>query len=172
MTIIGILSAVLFPSVTGYLRNARDTRKKLELQQLNTGLMQHQWAYGTFKVSGAWYAWAWQWWINYVNPTQFYPKSLLQALQDEGYVGNSIKQKTISDVNSNWPQSNISPCVPSWNSIDLYMLYFDDTIWRYSLSATLENSNQSNIDDIVKSYNGMGANGTCTRYGRNYAIWE
>jgi general secretion pathway protein G len=39
IAIIGILSASLYPSLTGYLSRARDTKKVAELKELHTALV-------------------------------------------------------------------------------------------------------------------------------------
>ena len=50
------------------------------------------------------------------------------------------------------------------------MLYFDDVAGKYSISGYLENPQQADISNIQLSYNGMGVSGTCSLYGRNYAV--
>jgi hypothetical protein len=47
------------------------------------------------------------------------------------------------------------------------MLYFDDSTGKYAISGYLENSKQSDTDNIVLSFNWVWV---CTTYGRNYAV--
>jgi hypothetical protein len=53
--------------------------------------------------------------------------------------------------------SNTAPCVTSPTttaSQNLYMLYFDDSLGKYSISGYLENQLPKNIANIQLSYNG------------------
>jgi prepilin-type N-terminal cleavage/methylation domain-containing protein len=42
IAIIGVLSASLFPALTGYLSRARDTKKISEMRQLHTALLAYK----------------------------------------------------------------------------------------------------------------------------------
>ncbi len=50
IAIIGVLSASLFPALTGYLSRARDTKKIAEIKELNTALITYQIDKSTYHV--------------------------------------------------------------------------------------------------------------------------
>jgi hypothetical protein len=102
-----------------------------------------------------------------------YTKTFFTALQELGYLAPNLKQKIPSSMGSPEITSNISPCnATPWQWQDAYYYYYDLTYERYAISAYLENPKQADIDNIVASYNGTGANGTCTYYGRNYSVGQ
>lgn len=169
--IIGILAASLYPSLKSYLARWRDTAKISEIKQLNTALISYHLDKSTYWV--AWGGWrgGWEWHINYTDSTD-YLKSLFTALQEKWYITGGIKQKTVSDIYSPPILSNTWWCAVSGSSQDLYMLYFNNTTGQYSISGYLENPKWADINNVLLSYNGIWVNGTCTRYGRNYAVGQ
>lgn len=50
IAIIGILAAVLFPSVTGYFERARDVKKKAELHQINFAITSYYMDNGRYEI--------------------------------------------------------------------------------------------------------------------------
>ena len=50
IAIIGVLAASLFPTLTGYLSRARDTKKISEIKDLNAALIVYQSDKGTYHV--------------------------------------------------------------------------------------------------------------------------
>jgi prepilin-type N-terminal cleavage/methylation domain-containing protein len=169
LAIIGILAAGIYPSITGYLARGRDSVKVTEIKQLNTALVLYQVANKTYQVIWAGAGWNWNWWMNYANGGT-YPKSLFTGLQEKWLINKALQDNPATSLLSPPVIRNTAPCVTSSNSQNLYMLYFDDIAGKYSISGYLENQQPANIANIQQSYNGTGANGTCTLYGRNYAV--
>jgi hypothetical protein len=108
--------------------------------------------------------------VNYSGTN--YPSSLFAELKRMWYMDKVSKQKTATDLSLPQIKDNKPPCAVLWTGwgSDLYMFYFNDSIDRYSIAAHLENPKDKDIDNIQISYNGTWANGTCTRYGRNYSV--
>ncbi len=170
LAIIGILAAGLYPAITGYLARWRDSVKVTEIKQINTAIVLYQVANRTYGVSWtAWMGWG-VWWMNYTNGGS-YPKSVFKGLQEKWFINSALHDNPAASLSIPPVIRNIAPCVTSSNSQNLYMLYFDDATGKYSISGYLENPQPADIANIQMSYNGTGGNGTCTVYGRNYAVW-
>ena len=171
IAIIGILATVLFPKVTGYIKRAKDTAKMNELRNITTAINAYWTDRGTYTIP--WVGWMWgsQWWVNYKDGTA-YTKTIAEWLEEYHYLPGWGKFTTIvpATYNKNPVTSNTSPCITTSASQDLYMYYFDNTLGRYSLSTYINYPSDKHIAAILDSFNGSGANGTCTGYGRNYSI--
>lgn len=175
ISIIGVLVAGLYPKLTGYLARGRDSAKITEIAQLNAAIVLYQVANKTYAVP--WAGWQWgppwnsMWWINFVDglPAS-YPKSLFTGLQEKWFMNKSLHDNPASSLYSPAIIYNIAPCITTAASQNLYMLYFDDSVGKYSISGYLENPQPAHIANIQASWNGIWANGTCTNYGRNYAV--
>jgi prepilin-type N-terminal cleavage/methylation domain-containing protein len=169
LAIIGILAAGLYPAITRYIARGRDSVKVTEIKQLHVALVLYQVANRTYQVLGAGSMWLGQGWVNYSNGWT-YPKSLFVVLQEKWFINGALKSLPAMSVTNNPVLFNTSPCVVTSDWQELYMLYYNDATNRFSLSAYLENPQPADITNIVASWNGIWANGTCTRYGRNYAV--
>jgi type II secretory pathway pseudopilin PulG len=171
IAIIGILVAGLYPSLTSYLARWRDATKINEIAQLNTALVLYQVANKTYGVQWTgWMGWG-LWWINFVDwIPMWYTKSLFTGLQEKWFINSSLRATVVDNMTNPPTTYNISPCVTASSSQNLYMLYFDDSVGKYSISGYLENPLPAHIANIQLSWNGMWANWTCSLYGRNYAV--
>jgi hypothetical protein len=111
------------------------------------------------------------WWINFVDGLPAaYPKSLFTVLQEKWFINRSLNNHPTAEMNNPPIIQNTAPCATTANSQNLYMLYFNDATGKYSISGYLENQKTADIANVQASYNGIGANGTCNVYGRNYAV--
>jgi prepilin-type N-terminal cleavage/methylation domain-containing protein len=169
LSIIGVLVAGLYPKITGYLARGRDSTKITEIAQINTALVLFQVANKTYLVPGTGNGWTWEWWINYTNGGT-YLKSLFTGLQEKWFINKSLNDHPTGSWNTPAILSNTAPCVTSPTttaSQNLYMLYFNDSTGKYSISGYLENQLKKNIDNMLLSYNSWTSCGT---YGMNYAV--
>lgn len=72
-------------------------------------------------------------------------------------MNKSLHDHPASDLSTPAILSNTAPCViPTAEPLsqNLYMLYFDDALGKYSISGYLENQLPKNIANIQLSYNG------------------
>lgn len=172
IAIIWILSAILYPSLTWYFERARDTKKKAEINQINLAIINYNIDNLTYKVWNSWQYNNWNWYMNIVS--QSYKKSIIDALVEYWYLKKwSIRifeswkfDKTLK--NNFW-------CEKRWLDFDLFLYYFDDSTWRYSISATMENPKQEDVDNLLKLYYSntilnWRAEWTCNRYWHNYWV--
>lgn len=165
LSIIGMLAAGLYPSLTGYLARWRDTDKITEVAQLNTAIVLYQVANKTYIISGTASLWSWVWAMNYTNGGS-YPKSILTALQEKGFLNKSLQNKDVSGQ----ILSNIAPCTTAYSEKDVYRFYADDITGKYNISAHLENPQQAHITNILLYSNALWVNWICSYYGKNYAV--
>lgn len=110
-----------------------------------------------------------QGWANYYDGVS-YTKSISDALKELGYLPMNFKTVTVIDIYKDKITYNVSPCVISGVSQDLFMYYWSNAAGKYSLSSYLHFPKESHLTNILSSYNGSGSNGTCTRYGMNFAV--
>ncbi len=153
ISIISVLSTLSIGSYSNVMKNGRDTKRKADLRKVQIALEQYYAAHGTFRVDGGA-----NWtdpkcgcgWLSYVDGG-YYRRSVIQALHDEGF----LQETHIED-----PRQEPG-----------YMIYICEGGKVYSLTATLENPNERDIE-FARDHtcNGNGSNGTVTRYGKNYAI--
>jgi type II secretory pathway pseudopilin PulG len=178
IAIIGVLATALFPALTWYLSRARDAKKIAEIKALNTALILYRADKWTYIVPGTG-AGAWQWWVNFVwmYGATTYTKSIFTGLQELWYIAQSLTQKTIADYTKDPVPTIATPWNPCINTVasvpliswGLYMLYFNDLTWQYSISGYLENPKQADIGNIQQAFSPW-VNEICARYGRNYAV--
>jgi type II secretory pathway pseudopilin PulG len=168
IAVIGILAAVMFPTISGYMDRAKDTRKVNELRQISLAINAFRIDKETYFVQGTGHMGWSQGWANYKDGWS-YTKTVAEWLAELWYIKQDISHFTTYSTNTNPIISNVSPCVAAGHSADLYM-YYTDGADRYSLSAYLKYPSDVSILFIQQAYNGTGSNGICTRYGRNYAI--
>ena len=174
--IIGILAASLYPSLTSYLARGRDTAKIAEIKQINTAILSYQTDKSTYKVAGAGIFGTGFGWMSITNGA--YLKSILNWLAELWYLP-LMRQDT--DWLANPIGYTASPCWWAIHPKHLYLFYFDDSTWQYSISGYLENPKESDIANIQLTYNAMGniaipflwlGEGSCNKYGRNYAVGQ
>lgn len=161
--------------MSGYMARARDTARMNELRQLSLALGMYKTDMGTYKVANTGAGWSGIGWINIRE--SWATKSLYEAFQELWYIS---KSKPASQVGSDtWfvPWLASGPCgtyVPpgymSWSATKWQMLYFSDSINKFALSTHLERPTEKDITYIQTTFNWMGLNGTCERYGMNYAV--
>lgn len=153
ISIVSVLSALSIASYSNVMKNSRDTKRKTDLRKVQIALEQYYATYGTYRVDGG-AGWTDPkcgcGWLSYVDGG-YYRRSVIQALHDEGF----LEETHLED-----PRQSPS-----------YMIYICEGGKVYSLTATLENPKQSEIEFARdKTCNGNGSNGTVTRYGKTYAI--
>ena len=149
IAIIGLLSSAVFAGLNSARVKARDAKRVLDLRTLQTALELYYDRYGTYLVAGAGWRGGGQGWVGYEGGSD-YVKSLSRALQEEGF----LSAPRVDD-----PVQNPG-----------YMIYLCESNKVYALSATKENPTAGDIAFIQITCNGTGANGTYTRYGKNYAV--
>lgn len=190
IAIIGILSVVLYPSITGYFERANDSRKITELRQIQLAITNHYTDNWTFSVKGWNYGYKWrnddytgQWWINLKNdPTGWYPElSVVEGLQNKGYIRNGAikifsgnQKKTIKDSRNTICKSPIGEI----RYENLYLFFVNEATGEFAISAYLYYSNPENEEKVKNSFFGDRAKnpnnawGSCTWYGMNYVVTQ
>tara|TARA_B100000745_G_scaffold70940_1_gene42434 strand:- start:5928 stop:6431 length:504 start_codon:yes stop_codon:yes gene_type:complete len=148
IAIIGLLSSTVLASMSSARSKARDAKRKSDLRSAQTALELYYSDYGTYQVANAGYNNGGNGW--FARDTGSYGLSVSQALYNGGYISTGRVEDPIQDPG--------------------YMIYLCDGGQRYSLSATLENPSAEDIAYIQTTCNGIGGNGTYTRYGKNYAV--
>lgn len=153
ISLIGILTTMSIASYSHVMKNSRDAKRKADLRKVKIALEQYYADHGTYRVDGG-AGWSDPkcgcGWLSRVDGG-YYRKSVIQALHDEGFLNETV----IED-----PRQNPG-----------YMIYICEGGKVYSLSSTLENPTQQDIE-FARNHtcNGNGSNGTVTKYGKNYAI--
>jgi prepilin-type N-terminal cleavage/methylation domain-containing protein len=181
IAIIAILAASLYPSMWNYFSRARDVQKINDINKFNNALLTYHTDKETFRISWAgWGIWNF-WWMNFswTYITTVYPKSIVTGLEELGYLGPWIK--VLSDYTQNPVPTIATPQNPCINNVplapqsskELYIFFFDDTTWKYSISWYLENPKLSDINSAISAYSYPSwFDHVCFNYGRNYAIWN
>jgi hypothetical protein len=127
---------------------ARDRQRKADLAALQSALEAYAKANGTYTVKGSGAGGTGQ---GYVDVRYANSISVVDALYKGGY----LSRTNIDDPDpAKRPGYMIYLCAPN----------------RYSISATLEQSTDSNVAYLKTTCNGVGANGTYSQYGKNYAV--
>lgn len=148
IAIIGILASVVLASLNSARAKARDSQRKASLAQVRTALELYYDKYGTYQVAHAGWMDGGNGWLD--DDTGDYGTSVVQALHNEGFLGADSVDDPIQNPG--------------------FMIYVCAGGRAVSLSATLENPSPADIAFIQTTCNGIGMNGTYTRYGKNYAI--
>lgn len=148
ISIIGLLSSVVLANLNTIRSKGRDTKRISDLHNIQLALELYYSKYGTYLVSGTGYSGNGNGWVNYEG--EFYTKSVARGLQEEGLLSASIVEDPTQSPG--------------------YMLYLCETAQVYAISATKENPTAQDLSNIQKTCNGIGANGTYTWYGKNYAV--
>lgn len=174
LSIIGVLVAGLYPSITRYLARWRDSTKITEIAQINTALVLYQVANKSYKIAWAGYFNNGDWWMNIHNFWwPMYVKSIITGLKEKWFLNGAYITSLIwSEYNKNPVVSNTAPCHANPGaSQNLYHLHADDALGKYSISGYLENPKPVDIANIQLSYSGMSMPyGSCNVYGRNYSV--
>ena len=147
--IIGLLSSMILASLSDARVKARDARRKADLQQVRLALELYYSEYGSYLVSGTGYLDCGCGWLNYEDGGD-YLISVTRGLWEEEFLS--------------------APYVDDPVQTPGYMAYLCDDTQAYALSATLENPSAEDTALIQKTCNGIGANGTFSVYGKNYAL--
>lgn len=94
ISIIGLLSSIIFASLSTARKNARDTRRKQDLNQIRTALNLYYDKYGNWMETGSGCGWNYngQGWFNYQGG--IYYKSMAQCLIDNGFTPAAIIDPT------------------------------------------------------------------------------
>jgi type II secretory pathway pseudopilin PulG len=127
---------------------ARDRQRKADLATLQSALEAYAKANGTYTVKGSGAQGTGQ---GYVDIEYANSISVANALYKAGY----LSKPNIDDPDpGKRPNYMIYLCTPN----------------RYSISATLEQSSESDVAYLKTTCNGVGANGTYSQWGKNYAV--
>lgn len=148
IAIIGILASVVLASLDRARSLARDSQRKASLEQIRVAMELYHDSYRTYQVANSGSGGGGQGWIGYEGGA--YVTAVTRALFNE----RAISQPLVDD-----PLTRPG-----------FMIYLCNGGQSYSVSATLENPSPEDIAHIQTTCNGTGANGTHTRYGKNYAI--
>lgn len=171
IAIIGILATTVLASLSDARAAARDAARKSDMRQIQIAMEGYHNRYGTYQVGGAgWYNGG-NGWFGYEDGAA-YTYAVSRALYDEGLVNREYIDDPLS-----------TPSTP------YYMIYVAPDGQDYSVSTTLENATQEDINHAYNVYNGGHAepgcsnvpgaqagatSGTCNgivgRYGKNYAV--
>lgn len=148
ITIIGLLASIVLVSLNSARVKARDTKRMSDLLGVQLALEMYYKKYNTYKVAETGYNGCGCGWLAYEGGS--YAKSVTRGLQEEGFLG--------------------TPIVDDPTQSPGYMIYLCENAQAYAISATKENPTAQDIDLIQKTCNGIGSNGTYTKYGKNYAV--
>lgn len=149
IAIISILSSVVLASLNGARARARDAKRMTELHQIQLALEHYHLEHQTYRVAGAGWSGGGQGWVGYEDGVN-YTKAVTRELYDRGYLPEPIMDDPLSK--------------PS------YMIYLCENFQVYAVSATKEYPTAEDIAFIQRTCNGIGGNGTHTRYGKNFAV--
>lgn len=149
IAIIGILSSTVLASVNSTRAEARDARRMQDLHNIQIAMEMYHNKYGTYKVANSGWQGGGRGWLGYENGGS-YTRAVTRALEEEGFLADPLVDDPIQDPG--------------------YMIYLCEGNQVYSLSATKENPSEEDIEHIKRTCNGVGGNGTHTRYGKNYAV--
>ncbi|MBU6447453.1 type II secretion system GspH family protein [Patescibacteria group bacterium] len=149
IAIIGLLASIVLVALNSARAKARDAQRRANLKQVSTALELYYQDHGTYVVTGGGYNGGGTGWLSFENGLA-YTTSVIHQLQNLGYLAAG----KVED-----PQQNPG-----------YMIYTCNNGQSYALSATLENPTAQDVANIQTSCNGVGANGTYTLYGKNFAI--
>ncbi len=166
IAIIGILAAVMTPSLSRYLARGRDATRVTEMKQLDTAIVLYQVANRTYRMNGFGSGSTGEWWINWMDGST-YPNSILNALKSKWFLNHTIQNQSTADLNNPAVTYNTAPCATSAASQNLYMFYYNDATGKYSVSGYLENQLPANMANMALSYNNAVS---CNLFGRNYAV--
>jgi|AntRauTorcE11897_2_1112592.scaffolds.fasta_scaffold22572_2 prepilin-type N-terminal cleavage/methylation domain-containing protein len=153
IAIIGILASVVLASLNDARALARDSVRRTELRQVQIALEYYYNEHGTYQVTNSGWNGGGSGWFGYENGST-YSVAISRVLYNEGFLSEPLVDAPF----------NSSATQPE------YMMYLCDGGSNYSVSSTLERPTPEDITHIQSTCNGVGANGTNTRYGKNYAI--
>jgi prepilin-type N-terminal cleavage/methylation domain-containing protein len=152
IAIIGTLASVVLASLNTARGKARDANRQSSLNQISKALEFYYNDCGSYIVrdgcTGAYYGSGGQGWFN---DDYGAAGTVAEGLADMGYTGGEVTEPTGEDGYR-------------------YMIYVCNSGQRYAVSATLENPTAEHINHIQTTCNGIGGNGTYSRYGKNYAV--
>lgn len=170
IAIIGILAATVLASLNDARAAARDAQRKSDMRQIQIAMEGYYNKYNTYRVPNAgWYNGGGGW-FGYEDGDA-YTTAVSRVLYNEGLLIKPLIDDPLA-----------TPTRP------LYMIYVSGDGKQYSVSTTLENPTQADIDHAYRVYNGgsadpdcndvpgsmpgeySGCNGIVARYGKNYAI--
>lgn len=127
---------------------ARDRQRKADLAALQSALEAYAKANGTYTVKGAGAGGTGVGYVDFQYPNS---TSLAAALNKAGYLSTA----SMDDPDpAKRPGYMIYLCYPN----------------KYSISAVLERPTNADLAHIKTTCNALGANGTYSQYGRNYAV--
>ena len=147
ISIISLLSSVVFASVNSARAKARDAKRRSDLRQIQTALEFYYDKYGTYQVAGTGSNGCSCGWAGYEDAGA-YRVAVTRGLSNEGLLGAPLVDDPLGSPG--------------------YMLYLCGD--KYALSGRLENPTNADIAYIQTTCNGTGGNGTYTVYGRNFAV--
>jgi prepilin-type N-terminal cleavage/methylation domain-containing protein len=167
IAIIGILASAVLGSLSDARSSARDAVRKSEMSNIQIAMEAHFNLHGTYRVAGSGWNNGGNGWFGYENGTS-YSTAVSRALYNQGILNKPL-----------WDDPQSTPTRP------VYMIYLSPDGRDYSVSTTLENPTQANIDHAFRVYNvgstnpnctnvpltsSPGCNGIVDRYGKNYAV--
>lgn len=156
ISIIALLTVVVMFSVSAARSKGRDAQRISDLKTVAVALELYHAKYGTYKVTNSGANDGGIGWLSVSHDeNNSYTRAVSDVLYQEGFLSDPDIMDPLAD-SSDWG----------------YMIYLCNGGQEYSLSATLENPTDKMIEYIQTTCNGTGANGTYTRYGKNYAIAE
>lgn len=147
ISVISLLSSVVFSSVNSARVKARDVRRKADLHALQLAVELYYSNHGTYTIANSGYSNGGTGFLDCESAGASYTTAISRALYNDGL----LSQPIISDP--------VSPVCAG------YMYYSDGT--RYALYATLENAASGNAAYAQNYISGAYAVGTL---GKNYGV--
>jgi prepilin-type N-terminal cleavage/methylation domain-containing protein len=107
ISIIGLLATIVMVSLGSARTKARDTRRKVDLEQIVLALEMYYSDYNTYVVPGTGWQGGSAGWFNYEGGT--YPKSIAHGIEEAEYMSKAPRDPSISSDNE-VPQYMKYPC--------------------------------------------------------------
>ena len=148
VALISTIMSIVVALVGDAKAKARDTKRRADLNQIQVALELYRNEYGTFQVAGGGWMGGGQGWLSFENGST-YGTSVTRVLHNEGFLPVPIIEDPLQSPG--------------------YMIYICNGGQSYAISATLEFPTSQDISEIQTSCNGIGSNGTYSRYGKNMA---
>ena len=157
VSIISLLASIIFASITSARSKAKDARRRQELHSIQNAMELYFDKHGTYWMPGGNNTNTGGGYFGYETGGTW--PALSRVLANEGFLPLKVND------GGDWDNGG-------------YMLYTclsDGTPqgyagFSYSISASLENPSATDLAHIDTTCNGTGANGTHTRYDKNYAL--
>lgn len=186
IAIIGILSAVLYPSITGYFERARDIVKKGNVHNLALSMNSYYIDNWSYMVENSWLLSKWIWFFEMKNDCA-YNKSIISTLKEGGYYKWNIKEtrRICFEDRGTITINDNSPCFHLVDYPDFYILHASQDWQQFIISTYIKYAKQSEKDNLSRMEDDlfdlpftdpiswrieMNDNHACKSHWRNYWV--